>query len=100
MKDANGKYIYNTEAKEDKEKKKRKVLPVREMMIRDMNLARDIVLGQDYDYMLILEQDIIHPDIIENYYHTNSIMSAFYWLDMKPLVHEQTGWWTPELLCV
>ncbi len=51
IKDANGKYIYNTEAKEDKEKKKRKVLPVREMMIRDMNLARDIVLGKIMTYV-------------------------------------------------
>lgn len=98
MKDANGKYIYNTEAQEEKDKKKRKVLPVREMMIRDMNLARDLVIGQDYDYMLILEQDIIpHPDIIEKLLsYKQHIMSAFYWLDMKPLIHEgRAGWWTP-----
>lgn len=94
----NGDYIYNTEGKTEAEKRKRRNLPVREMMARDMNMARDIVLGQDYDYMLVLEMDNIpHPDIIERLLSYNKdIMSAFYWLDMIDMEYEgRAGWWTP-----
>lgn len=94
----NGDYIYNEEGTTEKEKSKRKTLPIREMMARDMNMARDIVLGKDYDFMLILEMDMIpHPDIIEKLLSYNrDVMSAFYWLDFKDMWHEgRAGWWTP-----
>lgn len=93
-----GAYIYNTDGTTEKERKKKKVLPIREMMVRDMNMARDIVLGQGYDYMLILEMDMVpHPDIIEKLLAYNKdIMSAFYWLDLIEMEHDgRVGWWTP-----
>jgi len=97
-KDRNGSYIYNEKAETEKEKKKRKVLPIREMMVRDMNMARDLVLGQGYDYMLILEMDIVpHPDIIEKLLaEKEDSVAAFYWLDMIEMEYEgRAGWWTP-----
>jgi hypothetical protein len=77
---------------------KQVTLPVRDMMARDMNYAREMVLSQGYDYMLILEQDIIpHEDIIERLLaHNEDIMSAFYWLDMQfAQVKGRDCWYTP-----
>lgn len=77
---------------------KRVPLAVRDMMVRDMNMAREITLTQGYDYMLILEQDIIpHPDIIEKLLaYDEDIMSAFYWLDMNfAQIKGRDCWYTP-----
>jgi hypothetical protein len=77
---------------------KKVTIPVREMMARDMNMARDMVLSLGYDYMFILEQDIIpHPDIIERLLaYKEDIMSAFYWLDMNYIkVDGRDSWYTP-----
>ena len=81
------------------DKKGEKVpLPVREMMVRDMNLAREMMLAKGYDYMLILEQDIVpHPDIIQKLLaNGKDFMSAFYWLDINATkVDGRDCWYTP-----
>lgn len=83
----------------EKDKDGKKIsLPIREMMARDMNTARDIVLNKGYDYMFILESDIVpHEDIIQKLLaHNEKIMSAFYWLDMKRIdVEGRECWYTP-----
>jgi len=85
-------------SKEVDKKGKKITLPIREMMARDMNTARDIVLDKGYDYMLVLESDVIpHEDIIEKLLaYDKDIMAAFYWLDMNRIdVKGRECWYTP-----
>jgi len=73
-------------------------VPIREMMVRDMNLAREMALTQGYDYMLILESDIVpHKDIIQKLLaYKEDIMAAFYWLDMQKVdIKGRECWYTP-----
>jgi len=53
---------------------------IRDMVTRDHNIIRDKVLDGGYDYLLILDQDVIPPrDVIEKLMkHDKDIISGLY----------------------
>jgi cellulose synthase/poly-beta-1,6-N-acetylglucosamine synthase-like glycosyltransferase len=53
---------------------------IRDMVIRDHNIIRDKVLKENYDYLLILDQDVIPPkDVIEKLIsHDKDVVSALF----------------------
>jgi len=53
---------------------------IRDMVIRDHNIIRDKMLDGGYDYLLILDQDVVPPkDVIEQLMrHDKDVVSALY----------------------
>ncbi len=53
---------------------------IRDMVTRDHNIIREKVLNEEYDYLLILDQDVIPPkDVIEKLMaHNKDVVSALY----------------------
>lgn len=53
---------------------------IRDMVTRDHNLIREKVLNEGYDYLLILDQDVIPPkDVIESLMkHDKDVVSGLY----------------------